>query len=104
MMADILHQVGVKAPLDKVYEAVATPAGITGWWTTDTTGDEEHLRFRFGDLGGFDMDVLKVDPAGSVRWRVTDGPAEWIGTEIDWQLERRNEHTIVMFKHEGWRE
>lgn len=50
------------------------------------------------------MEVLELDPAGHVRWRVTDGPAEWIGTEIDWALSRTDEYTIVLFKHEGWRE
>lgn len=106
-MIDILHRVGVVAPLDDVYRAVATPEGIAGWWTTDTTGKSEvggQLAFRFGDLGGFDMEVLELDPAGHVRWRVTDGPAEWVDTEIDWRLDRRGEYTIVQFRHEGWRE
>lgn len=106
-MVDILHEVGVAAPLDEVYQAVTTVEGLAGWWTTDTVGKNEvgeKLIFRFGDLGGFDMEVLKLDPSGHVRWRVVDGPEEWIGTEIDWNLGRRGEHTIVQFKHEGWRE
>ena len=106
-MVDILHEVGVAAPLDDVYKAVTTTDGLAGWWTTDTKGKEEvggELLFRFGDLGGFDMEVLELDPAGRVRWRVTDGPAEWIGTEIDWKLSRREDHTIVLFKHQGWAE
>jgi uncharacterized protein YndB with AHSA1/START domain len=40
-MVDILHRVGVVAPLDDVYRAVATPEGIAGWWTTDTVGKSE---------------------------------------------------------------
>ena len=106
-MVDILHRIGVVAPLDDVYRAVATPAGIAGWWTTDTAGESEvggRLTFRFGDAGGFDMEVLELDPAGRVRWRVVDGPEEWIGTEIGWRLDQRDEYTIVLFKHEGWRE
>jgi uncharacterized protein YndB with AHSA1/START domain len=103
-MVDILHRVGVVAPLDDVYQAVATPEGLARWWTTDTVGTGAQLAFRFGDTGGFDMKVLELDPAGHVRWRVTDGPAEWIGTEIDWRLDRRGDYTIVLFTHEGWRE
>ena len=106
-MVDILHRVGVVAPLDEVYRALATPEGIAGWWTTDTTGESavgEKLVLRFGDVGGFDLEVLELDPAGHVRWRVVDGPAEWIGTEIDWRLDRRGDYTIVLFTHEGWRE
>ncbi|MET7399194.1 SRPBCC domain-containing protein [Dactylosporangium sp. NPDC005572] len=106
-MVDILHRVGCVAPLDDVYRAVTTIEGLAGWWTADTVGKSEvggQLAFRFGEAGGFDMEIVDLDPAGHVRWRVTDGPAEWIGTEIDWRLERRGEYTIVLFKHEGWRE
>ncbi len=106
-MPDILHRVGVVAPLDEVYPALATPEGLARWWTTDTVGTDEvggKLAFRFGDVGGFDMEILELDPAGHVRWRVLDGPEEWVGTEIDWRLEQRDEYTIVLFKHEGWRE
>ncbi|MFP3914351.1 MAG: SRPBCC family protein [Actinomycetota bacterium] len=106
-MADILHRIGVVAPLDEVYRAVATPEGISGWWTTDTTGSSEvggQLSFRFGDAGGFEMEILDLDPAGHIRWKVTDGPEEWIGTDVDWALDQRDEYTIVNFKHEGWRQ
>jgi hypothetical protein len=106
-MVDILHRVGAVGPLDDVYKAVATTEGLAAWWTTDTTGESEvggKLLFRFGELGGFDMEVLELDPSGHVRWRVTDGPDEWIGTEIDWRFDQRDEYTIVNFKHEGWRE
>ncbi len=106
-MVDILHRVGAVAPLDKVYRALATPEGLAEWWTTDTQGSSEvggKLVFRFGDVGGFDMEILQLDPAGHVRWRVIDGPEEWIGTEIDWRLQKRDDYTIVLFTHEGWRE
>jgi uncharacterized protein YndB with AHSA1/START domain len=106
-MSDILHRVGVVAPLDEVYGAVATPEGVAGWWTVDTVGKSEvggELVVRFRDVGGFDAQILELDPAGHVRWLVTDGPAEWIGTEVDWRFEQRGDYTIVLFAHEGWRE
>ncbi|MFI5924535.1 SRPBCC domain-containing protein [Micromonospora sp. NPDC051543] len=106
-MVDILHRVGVVAPLDDVYRAVATPQGLASWWTTDTVGTSEvggQLAFRFGDVGGFDMQVLELDPRGHVRWRVTGGPEEWVGTEVDWHLDQRGDYTIVLFAHQGWRE
>ena len=90
-MVDILHRVGVVAPLDDVYRAVATPEGLAAL-VDDRHGRQERgrrqLAFRFGDVGGFDMEVLELDPAGRVRWRVIDGPEEWIGTEVDWRPRR----------------
>ena len=54
--------------------------------------------------GGFDMEVLELDPGERVRWQVVDGPPEWIGTTIDWDLRQDGDYTIVLFTHEGWRE
>ena len=37
-------------------------------------------------------------------WEVVDGPEEWIGTHVDWNLDQADDYTIVLFKHEGWKE
>lgn len=106
-MPDILHKVRVNsASKDDVYKALTTCEGLAGWWTSETTGDNRAggvVQFRFGG-GGFDMEVLELDPGRRVRWLVVDGPEEWIGTRIDWDL-REDEHgTVVMFKHQDWKE
>ena len=107
-MVDILHRVGVVTPTpDRVYEALTTPAGLRGWWTEDVAGSGEPggvLEFRFPPVGGFDMEVLEATPGKRVTWRVVDGPAEWVGTTIDWELHQDGEYTIVLFTHAGWRE
>lgn len=106
-MVDILHRVGMKsASLDEVYAALTTLEGLSGWWATDTKGQTEVggiLEFRF-EPGGFDMLVLELNPAESVLWEVTDGPAEWIGTTVRWDLKQEGDYTIVLFAHEGWQE
>jgi len=82
---DILHRVGIKASLDKVYNALGTPEGVAGWWTTATTGDNKAggmITFRFTDngreLGFFDMKIV--------------------------ELKQEDDFTIVLFSHEGWKE
>jgi hypothetical protein len=55
-------------------------------------------------VGGFDMKVLESRPGELVRWEVADGPAEWIGTRVGFELKREESYTIVLFRHEGWRE
>lgn len=111
-MVDIVQRVGIKAPASKVYAALSTIDGLAGWWTRATTGTSkvgDTIAFRFhtatGDeIGGFDMDVLELVPEQTVRWRVKAGPAEWVGTDIEFNLSRQDEHTIVMFGHRRWRE
>jgi uncharacterized protein YndB with AHSA1/START domain len=106
-MVDIFHRVGMKdASPDDVYAALTTIDGLAGWWTTDTSGDAEPggtIAFRFGP-GGFDMRVLAARPGEHVLWEVVDGPAEWVGTTIRWDIRREEEWTIVLFAHEGWKE
>ncbi|HUA77042.1 MAG TPA: SRPBCC domain-containing protein [Acetobacteraceae bacterium] len=106
-MPDILHKLGVKSSSpDDAYRALTTPEGLSGWWTSDTEGESKEggvLKFRFGN-GGFDMKVLALHPARHVLWEVVDGPEEWIGTRISFDLDQRGEWTILLFKHEGWKE
>ena len=89
-MVDILHRVGVRtASPEKVYDALTSVEGLAGWWTEETSGSGAAggtVEFRFGDKGGFDMDVLEAVPGERVTWRVVDGPEEWVGTTIDWDL------------------
>jgi uncharacterized protein YndB with AHSA1/START domain len=107
---NIIHRVGIQAPVSKVYAALATIDGLSGWWTRDTTGDARpggaiDFRFRSADgkdIGGFGMDVLEQEPGHRVRWRVKDGPAEWLGTEIDFELTQEDGYTIVHFGHRQW--
>jgi uncharacterized protein YndB with AHSA1/START domain len=111
-MFDIVHRVGIKAPASQVYAALATIDGLAAWWTRNTTGVSKaggqiDFRFRTADgeeIGGFGMDVLELTPEQKVRWRVKDGPAEWIGTDIEFLLSRQDDFTIVMFSHRKWRE
>ena len=39
-----------------------------------------------------------------MHWRCIDGPPEWIGTEVDFDLKWRDDQTFVLFKHANWRE
>jgi uncharacterized protein YndB with AHSA1/START domain len=106
-MVDILHRIGTTTTPDQVYDALTTIDGLAGWWTADTTGDAAPggtIKFRFGPPGGFDMKVLDERPNERVEWEVTDGPEEWIGTHVSFDLEHDDGYTIVLFKHEGWRE
>jgi uncharacterized protein YndB with AHSA1/START domain len=105
-MVDILHRVGIMSSPDKVYDALTTTEGLAGWWTEDTHGTTEpggRISFRFG-AGGFDMEVVELDPTRRVTWKVVGGPDEWIGTTVDWQLKQEDDYTIVLFRHLGWAE
>jgi uncharacterized protein YndB with AHSA1/START domain len=106
-MVDILHRIGATASPEDVYAALTTVDGLAGWWTQDTEGDGDVggvLRFRFGPAGGFDIKVLDAQPGKLVLWQVVDGPQEWVGTQIRFDLKQEDDFTVVLFRHEGWKE
>ncbi len=111
-MVDILHRVGLRAPRSAVFPALGSIDGLSGCWTRDTCGDAEpggRIRFGFRDpagreIGAFVMEVLTQTPDQLVRWRVTEGPADWLDTEIEFQLSDEDGLTLLHFTHQGWRE
>jgi uncharacterized protein YndB with AHSA1/START domain len=105
-MLNIVHRIGVVAPPQDVYAALTTIDGLANWWTEETEGDPNPggvVKFRFIP-GGFDMKVLETRPADLVRWEVVDGPEEWIGTHVRFDLKQEGDFTILLFRHDGWKE
>lgn len=104
---DILHKVGIQSSsVSATYEALTTLNGLSNWWTTDTRGDCKIggiIEFRFGP-GCIDIKVLESVPNKRVVWEVVAGPEEWISTLVIWELRQENDWTIILFKHQGWKE
>jgi len=111
-MVDIIHRIGIKAPLSRVYEAVSTVEGVAGWWTKETTGESKlggavQVLFRNGkgdEIGKMQFELLELKPNEAVRWRFKAGPNEWLGTEVTFKLVQEGDQTIVLFGHRNWRE
>jgi len=106
-MADILHRVGIRSPAGKVFRALSEEQGLAGWWTRNVKATAEVgtiARFRFGDHGFNDMQVLELAPDRRVRWRCVDGAQEWIGTEVTFDLKQEGGVTVVLFAQRGWKE
>ena len=106
-MPDILHKVGIKSSPNDTYSALTTCDGLAGWWTSNTQGNCDVggvIQFRFGTRGGIDMKVLELEPAKRVLWQVVDGPKQWIGTKVSFELKADDDFTILLFRHLGWKE
>jgi uncharacterized protein YndB with AHSA1/START domain len=107
-MVDILHRVGIGAPVSEVYEALSTTEGLAGWWTTEIKGDAGaggQLAFHFGSPEpSAVMAVESVTPDRQVAWRCVDGPAEWLDTTVTFDLAESDGETVIRFAHAGWRE
>lgn len=111
-MIDIIHRIGIKSPIGNVYKAISTTKGLANWWTEEVDGDERvggKIRFRFQtkkgeELGKMVMEVQELNPDKDIRWRCVEGPDEWVGTNITFQLSQQDDQTIIIFGHRNWRE
>ena len=50
------------------------------------------------------MQVLELNAGKSVKWRCIDGPQEWIGTDITFDLDKQDDQVILLFGHRNWKQ
>ena len=50
------------------------------------------------------MEVCDLNTQNYVQWSCIDGPDEWIGTVITFELSEDDNQTIVSFSHKNWHE
>lgn len=88
-MADIVHQLRMRAHAHDVFRAVTVEELLRPWWSGD---------------GNLAVDCVEIDDGTRVSWRCVDGPAEWIGTDITFAFACDRGETVVRFSHRNWRE
>lgn len=106
-MANIRHNLIIDAPLKQIYDALTSEAGLKGWWTeeVDARPEEGYInQFRFGNEYFKKMEISKLMAPIKVYWRCTHGDKEWIGTELSFELEKREDKTLLLFSHLNWSE
>jgi uncharacterized protein YndB with AHSA1/START domain len=104
-MAEIRHNVVIKATPEKVYKAVTTQEGIESWWCKNTTAKPEVgfvNIFTFGKDRS-EMKVTELAPNKGTEWKCIKSTDEWTGTKISFDLEEKSGDTILRFAHEGWK-
>ncbi|HKO79997.1 MAG TPA: SRPBCC domain-containing protein [Chitinophagaceae bacterium] len=104
-MADIKHNVTIKAAPGKIYKAVTTQDGLESWWAKQTIAKPETgfvNVFTFGKIRN-EMKVAKLIPNGKVEWECIQSIDEWIGTTISFDLQEKDGATILRFTHGGWK-
>ena len=105
-MPDIVHRMGVAAPIENVVDALSTIEGIAGWWSDVARGDaglDASFEVVFGN-DALEIRVFELESPTGLVWEVTRGPAEWIGTLITWELRAEDDQTTILFAHRHWRE
>ena len=99
---------GIAAPQRRVYETLATKDSLRGFWTNQVDGDSEvgcKLSFFFGrPEPSAVMEVVELSPRDRVQWRCVEGPPEWVGTTVTFDLKEGDGETVLLFAHPNSRE
>jgi uncharacterized protein YndB with AHSA1/START domain len=104
-MADIRHQLNIKAGPEKVYEAITTREGLSGWWAKQTTAQPEPgyiNSFTFG-THRVEMKITQLDTNKRVEWKCIKAIDEWIDTNVSFDLAEKDGRTVLRFTHSDWR-
>ncbi|MGH8282574.1 MAG: SRPBCC family protein [Gammaproteobacteria bacterium] len=104
-MSDILHLIKIRAPRERVYQALVTAEGVRGWWTRDADLDAKvggTGEFRFAE--GTRITKVRIEelkPSARVVWKVLSAPMPtWADTTISFDLST-DDGTLLHFAHRG---
>src|SRR3954449_12870752 len=93
-------------------EVFAAICQVRSWWTGDIDGSADHLGdefdYRYPDLHYSRQRVTELVPDQKIVWRVLDAnltfaadPAEWVGTDIVFDIVPTGDRTELRFTHVG---
>jgi len=105
MMPDILHDLRIKAPKERVFRAVSTPEDLDCWWTKRSAGDPKvgaGYQLWFGPEYDWRAEVTRCDPESDFELLIVSADSEWIGTLVGFHLEEKDGATQMSFRHTGW--
>ena len=105
-MHDIVHQLTIQAPPDRVFAAVSTADGMASWWSEDvggSSGEGETFTVGFAERKQvMSFRIAALEPAALAHLTCLDGPEEWPGTQVAFRLADHDGATVVRFWHGGW--
>lgn len=100
-MKKIIHFVHIHAAPERVYRALTTGKGLSGWWTTRVRAPEAVggvISFQFTAEFGPEMEITRLEPKRRVEWKCVAGHANWKDNTFSFTLDERNGETGLTFE------
>ena len=105
-MAQISHLVRIRATPEKVYQRVASTAGIAEWFTQASSPDYRKggtLELRFSDES-VQFTITELTEPSRIVWHCTTEENAWFNMDITFEFSAQGDSTVVRFDHLGWPE
>lgn len=105
-MPDILQALPIRAPIERVYDAITTPVGLDEWWTLRSTGTAREgtdYTLYFGPEYDWRARVTRATAPSEFELEFTRADDDWRGTRLGFRLQPRDSgSTWLEFRHSGW--
>jgi uncharacterized protein YndB with AHSA1/START domain len=101
----ILHDFPIAVAPLRVFEGVATPAGLDQWWTARSGGTPQvgsEYQLYFGPEYDWRAVVRKARAGEAFELELTRAMKDWHGTRVGFELSPTEGGTMVRFYHAGW--
>lgn len=102
------HGIEIEARPERVFDALTTEKGLSGWWTSVSSlkepveGATTEFRFNNGEVV-FTMRVDELLSPKLVLWKCVGGPKEWKGTRLRWEISKNKNGSTLEFTHSKWK-
>lgn len=103
----IYHNLFIKAPRQKVFDAVTLPEHLNNWWSLKSSGRpvlRETYNLNFTNMYDWYCDVVACMPNESFHLKMTKSDKDWNPTTFGFELEEKDNGTYVKFSHVNWPE
>ena len=105
-MTAIVEELTIEAAPQRVWGAITQQDEIVQWWAYEArvkpeVGSLAEFRFRQGAFV-MQFEVAELDAGENVHWISRQGPPQWAGTSVTWQLTPVQNGTTLVFTHDGF--
>lgn len=104
-MPEIYHCFNIHAPVNKVFEGIASAEGLDKWWTKTSKGKPilgATYELNFGPHYIWRAIVTRCKINKELEWQMKEADSDWLDTKVGFSLNTKGNLTEVNFIHSGW--
>ena len=99
-MKTIHHVFEIAALPEKVFAALTSTEGLSGWWTTQVQAEAAVgavVDFTFGGDFNPDMRITELEPPALLCWECVGGHEPWAENSFRFEVDRKDGGTLLRF-------
>jgi len=103
----ILHVFDMPVAKEKIFAALTTQQGLSGWWAKDVSienGSVTIIKFHFDGDFNPNMEVTVAEPNQTVKWKCIAGHDNWLSNMFSFSLKDHGAKTRLTFTQDYARE